>query len=233
MTRYLLAGGGTAGHVNPLLALADAIKAEVKKLIGKDLATAYKIVAKGQRQDAVGAAKSKALEKFLKSESNPDGYAADKLGGVFKELEADVVRRNILDTGIRIDGRTVDKVRPILGEVGILPRTHGSALFTRGETQALVVATLGTDRDAQRIDALAGEYEDRFMLHYNMPPFATGETGRVGSPKRREIGHGRLAKRALVAVLPTKEEFPYTMRVVSEISEPPRSAPSRRPASLR
>ena len=125
------------------------------------------------------------------------------------------MRSQILAGEPRIDGRDTRTVRPIEIRTGVLPRTHGSALFTRGETQALVVATLGTDRDAQRIDALAGEFDDRFMLHYNMPPFATGETGRVGTPKRREIGHGRLAKRALIAALPSKEDFPYTMRVVS------------------
>jgi polyribonucleotide nucleotidyltransferase len=129
------------------------------------------------------------------------------------------VRSQILAGEPRIDGRDTRTVRPIEIRNSVLPRTHGSALFTRGETQALVITTLGTERDAQRIDALAGEYEDRFMFHYNMPPFATGETGRMGSTKRREIGHGRLAKRALIAVLPTKEEFPYTMRVVSEITE--------------
>jgi polyribonucleotide nucleotidyltransferase len=149
------------------------------------------------------------------------GVAFDsvKVDGLLFEIEAKIVRSQILAGEPRIDGRDTRTVRPIEIRNGVLPRTHGSALFTRGETQALVVATLGTERDAQRIDALSGDYEDRFMLHYNMPPFATGETGRVGSPKRREIGHGRLAKRALVAVLPTKEEFPYTMRVVSEITE--------------
>jgi polyribonucleotide nucleotidyltransferase len=135
------------------------------------------------------------------------------------ELEAKIVRSQILNGEPRIDGRDTRTVRPIAVRTGVLPRTHGSALFTRGETQALVVATLGTGRDEQIIDALQGEYRDRFMLHYNMPPFATGETGRVGSPKRREIGHGRLAKRAIAAVLPSAEEFSYSMRVVSEITE--------------
>jgi polyribonucleotide nucleotidyltransferase len=135
------------------------------------------------------------------------------------EIEARIVRSQILAGEPRIDGRDTRTVRPIEIRNSVLPRTHGSALFTRGETQALVITTLGTERDAQRIDALAGEFEDRFMFHYNMPPFATGEVGRMGSTKRREIGHGRLAKRALAAVLPTKEEFPYTMRVVSEITE--------------
>ncbi|MCX7692242.1 MAG: polyribonucleotide nucleotidyltransferase, partial [Tepidimonas taiwanensis] len=128
-------------------------------------------------------------------------------------------RQQILNGEPRIDGRDTRTVRPIEIRTGVLPRTHGSALFTRGETQALVIATLGTERDAQIIDALSGEYQDRFMLHYNMPPFATGETGRVGAPKRREIGHGRLAKRALIACLPSKDEFPYTIRVVSEVTE--------------
>jgi polyribonucleotide nucleotidyltransferase len=146
-------------------------------------------------------------------------FDAVKVDGLLFDIEAKIVRQQILSGEPRIDGRDTRTVRPIEIRNSVLPRTHGSALFTRGETQALVVTTLGTERDAQRIDALSGEYEDRFMLHYNMPPFATGETGRVGSPKRREIGHGRLAKRALIAVLPTKEEFPYTMRVVSEITE--------------
>ncbi len=197
----------------------DAIKAQMKALVGADLATAYKIVAKGQRQDAVGAAKSKAAAKFVKSEANPDGISPDKLGSVFKELEADVVRRNILDTGIRIDGRTVDKVRQIVSEVGVLPRAHGSALFTRGETQALVVATLGTGDDEQLMDALEGKYYERFMLHYNFPPFSVGETGRMGAPGRREVGHGKLAWRAIRPMLPNAEEFPYTIRLVSEIFE--------------
>jgi polyribonucleotide nucleotidyltransferase len=197
----------------------DALKAEVKKAVGKDLAEAYTIRAKGDRVAALGAAKAKATEKFAKSDTNPAGIDPLKLGSVFKELEADIVRRSILDTGIRIDGRTVDKVRPILGEVGILPRTHGSALFTRGETQAIVVATLGTGDDEQFIDALEGTYKESFLLHYNFPPFSVGETGRMGSPGRREIGHGKLAWRALRPMLPAKEDFPYTIRLVSEITE--------------
>ena len=197
----------------------DALKAEVKKAVGKDLAEAYTIRAKGDRVSALSAAKSKATEKFAKSDTNPAGIDPLKLGSVFKELEADIVRRSILDTGIRIDGRTVDKVRPILGEVGILPRTHGSALFTRGETQAIVVATLGTGDDEQFIDALEGTYKEAFLLHYNFPPFSVGETGRMGSPGRREIGHGKLAWRALRPMLPAKEDFPYTIRLVSEITE--------------
>ncbi|PXA85739.1 polyribonucleotide nucleotidyltransferase [Caulobacter sp. D4A] len=197
----------------------DALKAEVKKAVGQDLADAYKIQAKGDRVAALGAAKTKAIETFAKSDTNPAGIDPLKLVSVFKELEADIVRRSILDTGIRIDGRTVDKVRPILGEVGILPRTHGSALFTRGETQAIVVATLGTGDDEQFIDALEGTYKESFLLHYNFPPYSVGETGRMGSPGRREIGHGKLAWRALRPMLPSKEDFPYTIRLVSEITE--------------
>jgi polyribonucleotide nucleotidyltransferase len=197
----------------------EAVKAEIKTLIGADLAAAYKIVAKGERHDAVGAAKAKAFKAFGKSEENPAGLDSNKLGAVFKELEADVVRRNILDTGVRIDGRSVDKVRPIVAEVGVLTRAHGSALFTRGETQALVVATLGTGDDEQLIDALEGKYYERFMLHYNFPPFSVGETGRMGAPGRREVGHGKLAWRAIRPMLPSVEDFPYTLRLVSEITE--------------
>ena len=148
-----------------------------------------------------------------------EGLAADKAKPLFKELEADIVRNAILDTGLRIDGRDTKTVRPIVAEVGILPRAHGSALFTRGETQALCVATLGTGQDEQIIDALAGEYREHFMLHYNFPPYSVGEAGRMGSPGRREIGHGKLAWRALHPLLPAKDKFPYTMRIVSEITE--------------
>ncbi len=197
----------------------DAIKAEMKKLVGDDIIAGYKIQKKQDRYEAIGAAKKKAIAALGKSDDHPAGYDPLKLGAVFKELEADVVRRAILDTGLRIDGRTVDKVRPILGEVGILPRTHGSALFTRGETQAIVVATLGTGDDEQFIDALEGTYKESFLLHYNFPPYSVGETGRMGSPGRREIGHGKLAWRALRPMLPSKEDFPYTIRLVSEITE--------------
>src|SRR5208282_5336191 len=145
--------------------------------------------------------------------------SVEKAKGFFKDLEADIVRNAILDTGFRIDGRDTKTVRPIVCEVGILPRAHGSALFTRGETQALVVTTLGTGQDEQIIDALAGEYREPFMLHYNFPPYSVGETGRMGSPGRREIGHGKLAWRAVRPLLPSKESFPYTIRVVSEITE--------------
>ncbi len=197
----------------------DAIKAEAKKLIGKDLAAAYKITAKMERHAAISAAKEKALAALGKSEANPTGVDPLKLGSVFKDLEADVVRRSILDTGIRIDGRKVDQVRQIVSEVGVLPRAHGSALFTRGETQSLCVATLGTGDDEQLIDALEGKYFEKFMLHYNFPPFSVGETGRMGAPGRREVGHGKLAWRALRPMLPAYDEFPYTIRLVSEIFE--------------
>jgi polyribonucleotide nucleotidyltransferase len=197
----------------------DAVKAEIKKVVGADLAAAFKIPAKLERQDAVAAAKAKAEAAFGKSDENPAGLAPDKLGSIFKDLEADVVRRNILDTGVRIDGRKVDQVRQIVSEVGVLTRAHGSALFTRGETQALVVATLGTGDDEQLIDALDGKYFEKFMLHYNFPPFSVGETGRMGAPGRREVGHGKLAWRAIRPMLPAYDEFPYTIRLVSEIFE--------------
>ncbi|MDE2487413.1 MAG: polyribonucleotide nucleotidyltransferase, partial [Alphaproteobacteria bacterium] len=197
----------------------DALKEKVKALIGDDLRAAYQITGKSERHAAIGAAKDRAMHQFAKSEQNPEGYDPNKLGGVFKDLEADIVRRSILETGKRIDGRTVNQVRPIVSEVGVLPRAHGSALFTRGETQALVVATLGTGEDEQLIDALEGKYYEKFMLHYNFPPFSVGETGRMGAPGRREVGHGKLAWRAIRPMLPNAEEFPYTIRLVSEIFE--------------
>jgi polyribonucleotide nucleotidyltransferase len=197
----------------------DALHAKVKALVGEDVKAAYAITAKGARRDAVSAAKQKAIAALGRSEANPEGVDPAKLGGVFKACEADVVRRSILETGKRIDGRTVDMVRPIVSEVSVLPRAHGSALFTRGETQALVVATLGTGDDEQFIDALEGTYKESFLLHYNFPPYSVGETGRMGSPGRREIGHGKLAWRALRPMLPAKADFPYTVRLVSEITE--------------
>ena len=190
--------------------------AKVKALAEPALRAAYQIRSKQARTQACREATAGVMSA-LKADSVE--FDSVKVEGLLFDMEAKIVRGQILAGEPRIDGRDTRTVRPIEIRTGILPRTHGSALFTRGETQAVVVATLGTDRDAQRIDALAGEYEDRFMLHYNMPPFATGETGRVGSPKRREIGHGRLAKRALIAALPSKEDFPYTIRVVSEITE--------------
>jgi polyribonucleotide nucleotidyltransferase len=197
----------------------EALKAQARKLVGADMAAAYKIVAKGQRQDAVSQAKAKASAALAKSDANPAGADSQKLAGVLKELEGEVVRRNIIETGIRIDGRTVDKVRPIVSEVGVLTRAHGSALFTRGETQALVVATLGTGDDEQMMDVLEGKYYERFLLHYNFPPFSVGETGRMGAPGRREVGHGKLAWRAVRPMLPSHDEFPYTLRLVSEVLE--------------
>ncbi len=196
-----------------------AEKAAAKKLVGAALTKAYKIVDKLERQEAVGAAKDKAYAELAASEERPDGIPSDVLGGVLKSLEADVVRGNILKTGKRIDGRSLDQVRPIVSETAVLPRTHGSALFTRGETQALVIATLGTGDDEQFIDALTGTTKENFLLHYNFPPYSVGEARRMGPPGRREIGHGKLAWRAMRAVLPGKEDFPYTIRLVSEITE--------------
>ncbi len=194
----------------------EALIAQVTELGEERLRAAYQIRNKQARTQACREAYA-AVKAGLANQ----GIAFDevKVDGLLFEIEARIVRQQILNGEPRIDGRDTRTVRPIEIRTGVLPRTHGSALFTRGETQALVIATLGTERDAQIIDALSGEYQDRFMLHYNMPPFATGETGRVGSPKRREIGHGRLAKRALVACLPSKDEFPYTVRVVSEVTE--------------
>lgn len=194
-----------------------AVIEKVTALAAADVNAAYKIKSKGERSAKLDEIKSKVFEALIK-EDTPTQEANEIKSALFN-LEAKTVRSQILNGEPRIDGRDTRTVRPITIRNGVLPRTHGSALFTRGETQALVVATLGTGRDEQMIDALEGTYNDRFMLHYNMPPYATGETGRVGTPKRREIGHGRLAKRALVAVLPSQEEFGYTIRVVSEITE--------------
>ncbi|WP_431286145.1 polyribonucleotide nucleotidyltransferase [Roseateles chitinivorans] len=194
----------------------EAFIAKVTALAEEELRAAYQIRSKQARTEACRSAYSKVKAALTAEGTEFDGVEVD---GLLFEIEARIVRGQILAGEPRIDGRDTRTVRAIEIRNGVLPRAHGSSLFTRGETQALVAATLGTDRDAQTIDALAGEYSERFMLHYNMPPFATGETGRVGSPKRREIGHGRLAKRALVAVLPTKEDFPYSIRVVSEITE--------------
>ncbi len=195
----------------------EALIAQINDLALAELREAYSIRAKQARTVRIGEIRKKVLDAVLGPEATPD--AQNHIKNLFGDLEASLVRTQILDGEPRIDGRDTRTVRPISIRVGVLPRTHGSALFTRGETQALVVATLGTGRDEQIIDALQGEYKDRFMLHYNFPPYSTGETGRVGSPKRREIGHGRLAKRALVATLPSPEEFSYTLRVVSEITE--------------
>jgi len=197
---------------------SDAVMLEkLNTLAWNDINEAYKIKSKQARSSKLDEIKSRVVSELITADT--DTSAANQIKDALHHLEAKVVRSQILNGEPRIDGRDTRTVRPITVRTGILPRTHGSALFTRGETQGLVVATLGTGRDEQIIDALQGEYTDRFMLHYNMPPYATGETGRVGTPKRREIGHGRLAKRALLAVLPSQDEFGYTIRVVSEITE--------------
>ena len=195
----------------------EPLIARVAELAEGELRAAYKITSKQARVQSTREIFKKTIAALTDGVENAP--SSNEIGNVLFELEAKIVRSQILNGEPRIDGRDTRTVRPISIRTGVLPRTHGSALFTRGETQALVVATLGTGRDEQIIDALQGEYRDRFMLHYNMPPFATGETGRVGTPKRREIGHGRLAKRALIAALPSAEEFGYSMRVVSEITE--------------
>jgi polyribonucleotide nucleotidyltransferase len=189
--------------------------ARLRETSGAELREAYGEPLKQLRHEKVGAVKAKALEALATDEASPAATVAAQ----FKELESEVVRGQILDTGRRIDGRDVSTVRPIEAAVGILPRVHGSALFTRGETQALVVATLGTGQDEQMIDALEGDLREHYLLHYNFPPFSVGETGRMGSPGRREVGHGKLAWRATRPLLPTKESFPYTIRVVSEVTE--------------
>ena len=188
-------------------------------VIEDDLRAAYSITRKQDRYVAVDAAKAKVTAHFLPEGVENPAYTKQEIAEVFHDLQAKVVRWNILDKGIRIDGRDVRTVRPIVAEAGFLPRTHGSALFTRGETQALAVATLGTGDDEQYVDSLEGTYKQRFMLHYNFPPYSVGETGRMGSPGRREIGHGKLAWRAVHPMLPPAHEFPYTIRVVSEITE--------------
>ncbi|MEM6781100.1 MAG: polyribonucleotide nucleotidyltransferase, partial [Pseudomonadota bacterium] len=196
--------------------VAEKLGADLKAKYADDVTKAYAITDKMERQAALAAVKEKAAEEFLDEEA---GISEAMLGSKFKSLESDVVRGAILKTGKRIDERDTKTVRPIVAEVGILPRAHGSALFTRGETQALVVTTLGTGQDEQIIDALEGESRSRFLLHYNFPPYSVGEAGRVGPPGRREIGHGKLAWRAINPMLPDAEEFPYTIRNVSEITE--------------
>jgi polyribonucleotide nucleotidyltransferase len=202
------------------LVVPDKVEVEtlVRDIAEAELREAYKITAKQLRYNAVDAVKAKVMATLFPAEEAPR-FPAQLVGEVFHDLQAKVVRWNVLDTGMRIDGRDLRTVRPIVAEVGILPRAHGSALFTRGETQALVVATLGTGEDEQFVDSLEGTYKERFLLHYNFPPYSVGETGRMGSPGRREIGHGKLAWRAIHPMLPTAAEFPYTVRVVSEITE--------------
>lgn len=212
-----------ADEVNPEIwdwqppATDETLIARVRELAGATIDAAFKIKQKQARTAKLDEAWA-AVEGVLITEET-DTLLANQIRGIFKDLEKEVVRGQILEGQPRIDGRDTRTVRPINIQTGVLPRTHGSALFTRGETQSLATATLGTQRDEQIIDALSGEYTDRFMLHYNFPPYSTGEVGRMGAPKRREIGHGRLAKRALLAVLPDVEDFSYTMRVVSEITE--------------
>ena len=192
----------------------SATAAKLREQFEADLREAYRETVKQARHEKIDAVRKKAVEALAS-----EAVVAEKVSAIFHDLESDIVRGNILKTGRRIDGRDGKTVRPITAQVGVLPRAHGSALFTRGETQALVVATLGTGEDEQIIDALEGEYRENFMLHYNFPPYSVGEVGRMGSPGRREIGHGKLAWRAIRALLPAKDEFPYTVRVVSEITE--------------
>ena len=195
-----------------------AMVSAIKELVGTQLAQAFKVRDKLQRREAIGAIRENVLQSLAPRAESEKWSMAD-LHKEFGELEYRTLRDSVLDTKVRIDGRKLDDIRPITVRVGVLPRTHGSALFTRGETQALVVVTLGTTRDAQIIDAPEGESKDAFLFHYNFPPFSVGETGRFGAPKRREIGHGRLAKRGVQAVKPAIEQFPYVLRVVSEITE--------------
>jgi polyribonucleotide nucleotidyltransferase len=237
LTEEVMLGAVTFGHaafqpvINAIIELAEhaakepwplvepsaeeiALKKRIDEIGRASIAEGYKKVVKQERYAHVGAAKKTVVAALIE-----EGLNADAAKTILKDLEADIVRNAILDTGLRIDGRDTKTVRPIVAEVGILPRAHGSALFTRGETQALCVATLGTGQDEQIIDCLEGEYRENFMLHYNFPPYSVGEAGRVGSPKRREIGHGKLAWRAVHPLLPGKDIFPYTLRVVSEILE--------------
>ena len=196
----------------------EGLVAALRNAIGGTLAEAFQVRDKIQRRDTISGLRKQLLEA-LAPQAEQHAWSSGELGKEFGEQEYQTMRRSVLDTKIRIDGRKLDEVRPISSKVSVLPRTHGSALFTRGETQAVVVTTLGTARDGQIIDAVSGEYKENFLFHYNFPPYSVGEAGRMMGPKRREIGHGRLAKRGVLAVMPTIEEFPYTIRVVSEITE--------------
>ncbi|MBH1693981.1 polyribonucleotide nucleotidyltransferase [Stenotrophomonas maltophilia] len=196
----------------------DALISALKEAIGPRLGEAFQVRDKLQRRDAISAIKKDVVET-LAGRVAAEGWNPAELSKEFGELEYRTMRDSVLDTKVRIDGRALDTVRPIAVKTGVLPRTHGSSLFTRGETQAIVTITLGTARDGQVIDAVAGEYKENFLFHYNFPPFSVGECGRMMGPKRREIGHGRLAKRGVLAVMPSLEAFPYTIRVVSEITE--------------
>nr|WP_218842001.1 polyribonucleotide nucleotidyltransferase [Stenotrophomonas sp. JAI102] len=196
----------------------DVLISALQEAIGPRLGEAFQVRDKLQRRDAISAIKKDVVES-LAGRVAAEGWNPAELSKEFGELEYSTMRNSVLDTKVRIDGRALDTVRPISVKTGILPRTHGSSLFTRGETQAIVTITLGTARDGQVIDAVAGEYKENFLFHYNFPPYSVGETGRMIGPKRREIGHGRLAKRGVLAVMPSLEAFPYTIRVVSEITE--------------
>ena len=214
----LVAEAGTKPSEWVAPAKNEALISALKQAVGNRLAEAFQVRDKLQRRDAIVAIKKDVTEQLAERVA-AEGWNPAELGKEFGELEYRTMRDSVLDTKVRIDGRALDTVRPISVKAGVLPRTHGSALFTRGETQAIVVTTLGTARDGQVIDAVSGEYKENFLFHYNFPPYSVGECGRFGAPKRREIGHGRLAKRGVLAVMPTLEEFPYTIRVVSEITE--------------
>ncbi|ADV27667.1 polyribonucleotide nucleotidyltransferase [Pseudoxanthomonas suwonensis 11-1] len=214
----LVAEAGTKPSQWVAPAKNEALIAALKEAVGNRLADAFQIRDKLERRDAIAAIKKDVAEQ-LAGRVAAEGWNPAELGKEFGELEYRTMRDSVLDTKVRIDGRALDTVRPISVKTGVLPRTHGSAMFTRGETQAIVVTTLGTTRDGQIIDAVSGEYKENFLFHYNFPPYSVGECGRFGAPKRREIGHGRLAKRGVLAVMPSIEEFPYTVRVVSEITE--------------
>jgi polyribonucleotide nucleotidyltransferase len=196
----------------------EGLIAALRNAVGDSLSGAFQVRDKLERRDTISNLK-KAILGALAPEAESNAWSSGDLSKEFSEQEYQTMRNSVLKTKIRIDGRKLDEVRPITSKVGVLPRTHGSALFTRGETQAIVVTTLGTARDGQVIDAVSGEYKDNFLFHYNFPPYSVGEAGRMMGPKRREIGHGRLAKRGVLAVMPSMEEFPYTIRVVSEITE--------------
>ena len=240
LSEEIMLGAVMAGHdamqpvIDAIIQLAEAaakepfefeaedVSAELKSiqdLVGADLSKAYQLTEKLERQAAVGEARKKAAEALVATEDKPDGMPEGVFKTAFKKAEAKTVRGDVIKTGKRIDGRGLADIRPILAEAGFLPRTHGSALFTRGETQAICVATLGTSDDEQYIDGLDGLTKAKFMLHYNFPPYSVGETGRMGGTSRRETGHGKLAWRALKAILPDHEDFPYTIRMVSEITE--------------
>jgi polyribonucleotide nucleotidyltransferase len=196
----------------------DTLISALKEAVGTQLDSAFQVRDKLQRRDAIAAIKGDVMQG-LAGRAEADGWSSGELSKEFGELEYQTMRGSVLASKVRIDGRALDTVRPIHSKVSVLPRVHGSSLFTRGETQALVAVTLGTARDGQVIDAVSGEYKDHFLFHYNFPPYSVGEAGRMMGPKRREIGHGRLAKRGVLAVMPTMEAFPYTIRVVSEITE--------------